>query len=65
VCEFSYAQSKAAEKQLTQLMSAALQPFHIRVNSICPGLFPSGLTLNGQGELWTPMKEATKIIPKG
>ena len=65
VCEFSYAQSKAAETQLTQLMAAALQPFGIRVNSVCPGLFPSGLTLNAEGEFHQPMQEAHKVIPKG
>lgn len=65
VCEFSYAQSKAAERHLTQLMSAALQPFNIRVNCVCPGLFPSGLTINQEGKLHAPMQEATKVIPKG
>ncbi|KAK1923596.1 hypothetical protein DB88DRAFT_540794 [Papiliotrema laurentii] len=65
VCEFSYAQSKAGETQLTQLMAAALQPFKIRVNSICPGLFPSGLTLNAEGDYHKPMAEAHSNIPKG
>ncbi|RXK36393.1 hypothetical protein M231_06359 [Tremella mesenterica] len=64
VCEFSYAQSKAAEQQLTKLMSAALMPFKIRVNAISPGLFPSQLTTTGQGSLYPPMQRAAdEIIP--
>ncbi|WWC65800.1 uncharacterized protein I303_108422 [Kwoniella dejecticola CBS 10117] len=44
VCEYAYAQSKAAETHLTDLMAAGLTPFNIRVNSIAPGLFISQLT---------------------
>ncbi|KAI9638934.1 uncharacterized protein MKK02DRAFT_35820 [Dioszegia hungarica] len=65
VCEYSYAQSKAAEAHLTRLMAAALGPLGIRVNSICPGLFPSQLTTDANGEFWAPMQDAIKNIPKG
>jgi NAD(P)-dependent dehydrogenase (short-subunit alcohol dehydrogenase family) len=46
-------------------MAAALQPFGIRVNSVCPGMFPSGLSLNAEGNFHAPMQEAHKVIPKG
>ncbi|ORY34751.1 hypothetical protein BCR39DRAFT_125853 [Naematelia encephala] len=65
VCEFSYAQSKAAEAHMTTLMAAALQPFKIRVNSVCPGLFPSGLTTTSDGKLYSLLVGQLKNIPKG
>ncbi|WVF68491.1 hypothetical protein IAT40_003258 [Kwoniella sp. CBS 6097] len=69
VCEYSYAQSKAAETHLTTLMAAGLSPFKIRVNSVSPGLFKSQLTTGGQdryGEMWKPQQNACKnAIPKG
>jgi NAD(P)-dependent dehydrogenase (short-subunit alcohol dehydrogenase family) len=68
------------EEHMTRMMSAGLMPFKIRVNSICPGtpspllvfreglmigLFHSNLTTDDKGNLWPPMEEATKNIPKG
>jgi len=69
------------EEHMTRMMSAGLMPFKIRVNSICPGtppflygfdrlrlmkgLFHSNLTTDDEGNLWPPMEEATKNIPKG
>jgi len=63
VCEFSYCQSKAAETHLTQMMAAAFMPMKIRVNTICPGLFPSELTTDASGEFFPPMKVAINNIP--
>lgn len=66
VCEYSYAQSKAAESHLTRLLAASLQVAGVRVNAIMPGLFKSQLTVNPEsGELWPPMQEALKRIPGG
>ncbi|ORX37732.1 hypothetical protein BD324DRAFT_623064 [Kockovaella imperatae] len=66
-CEFSYAQSKAAETQLSRLMAGVLKPFNIRVNCVKPGLFPSGLTtFPGTEQLYPPMQQAAeKQIPRG
>ncbi|ETS75037.1 hypothetical protein PFICI_13521 [Pestalotiopsis fici W106-1] len=38
---FAYGASKAATNDLTRRLSTTLVPYHIRVNSIIPGTFPS------------------------
>lgn len=40
----SYQISKSAIPHLTKVLATRLMPYHIRVNSVAPGLFPSELT---------------------
>lgn len=42
---FAYGSTKAAVNHLMKQMTAYLIPYQIRVNVICPGLFPSELSL--------------------
>jgi NAD(P)-dependent dehydrogenase (short-subunit alcohol dehydrogenase family) len=76
VCEYSYAQSKAAEAHMTRLMAAGLSPLGIRVNSVTPGrstkrssliqgLFPSELTTMSDGKFFPVMEDQMQNIPKG
>ncbi|RSH93294.1 hypothetical protein EHS25_007648 [Saitozyma podzolica] len=65
VCEFSYAQSKAAEAHMTRLMAAGLSPLGFRVNSVTPGLFKSELTTTPNGELYPVMERQLENIPNG
>jgi NAD(P)-dependent dehydrogenase (short-subunit alcohol dehydrogenase family) len=41
---FAYGSTKAAVNHLMKQMSSYLVPYHIRVNVICPGLYPSELS---------------------
>lgn len=65
---------------MTRLMAAALGPLGIRVsrliprwedatqnkvNAIVPGLFPSQLTTDANGDFWAPMQDSIANIPKG
>ncbi|ODN98112.1 hypothetical protein I350_07754 [Cryptococcus amylolentus CBS 6273] len=70
VCEFSYAQSKAAETHLTRLMAAGLLPYKVRVNAVCPGLYRSQLTTGStdpDAPFWPPQINAMNNggIPAG
>jgi NAD(P)-dependent dehydrogenase (short-subunit alcohol dehydrogenase family) len=47
------------------LLASAFRDLGIRVNTITPGLFPSQLTTDANGELYSVMKEQEKNIPKG
>jgi NAD(P)-dependent dehydrogenase (short-subunit alcohol dehydrogenase family) len=47
---YSYAASKAAIHHLTRLLAADLAPFHIAVNTIAPGYFPTQMTSHIQAD---------------
>lgn len=39
-----YQVSKDAEEKVTQILAGRLIPYHIRVNAVAPGIFPSEMT---------------------
>ncbi|KAL4885691.1 hypothetical protein BJY04DRAFT_231111 [Aspergillus karnatakaensis] len=43
---FAYGASKAATTMLMKVLSTYLVPWRVRVNVLCPGLFPTDLTTN-------------------
>ncbi|KAI5480928.1 hypothetical protein MNV49_006738 [Pseudohyphozyma bogoriensis] len=57
--------TKAGTLHLTALLSSRLIPFKIRVNAVCPGLFPSAMTSNDGKTLAPVLSEAVKVSPVG
>jgi NAD(P)-dependent dehydrogenase (short-subunit alcohol dehydrogenase family) len=61
---YSYAASKAAIHHLTRLLAADLAPFHIAVNTIAPGYFPTQMTSHIQADEHS-LEELQARIPLG
>lgn len=63
VGSLTYGVSKAGTVFLSQQLAGRLTPFKIRVNVICPGIFPSEMTGVDESKLPDTVKAAIQTIP--